>query len=385
MNHEEIAIQEVDLDKFQKIPFTELTGLGGMIAELVPQFRTVVSESTIHINNLFKTFNPKTNKQITNLMYKSKQMTGAYVGSMMQGNKKFDQTAFIKAQDLKQTTTAVAAINPATLMIAAGIMAMSKKLDIIEENQKRIISFLEKDKESKLKGNLNFLLSIFNGYQFHWNDTIYKTAQLVKIQDIKQESEQNIVFYRALLDDELNKRKLFASKLDVKKNMRKLIEEFSNYRLAIYLFSFASYMEIMVLENFKSDYLKTLRTKISDDSFQYANLYTTAYDKLENMATKSIESGAIKGAAVVSKGLGKFIEKIPVVERGQLDENLIATSQKLEAYKDDSVTLLLTSFHSMSNCLTSQFVTLIETVDELHNGEPVILVDNENVYVQAVA
>ena len=87
----------------------------------------------------------------------------------------------------------------------------------------------------------------------------------------------------------------------------------------------------------------------------------------------------------MSKGLGKFIEKIPVVERGQLDENLIATSQKLEAYKDDSVTLLLTSFHSMSNCLTSQFVTLIETVDELHNGEPVILVDNENVYVQAVA
>lgn len=385
LNHEEITIQEVDLDKFQKIPFTELTGLGGMIAELVPQFRTVVSESTVHMDGLFKAFNPKTGKQMTDLMYKSKQMTGAYVGSMMQGNKKFDQTAFIKTQDLKQTTTAVAAINPAALMIAAGIMAMSKKLDTIEENQKRIISFLEKDKESKLKGNLNFLLSIFNGYQFHWNDTIYKTAQLVKIQDIKQESEQNIVFYRELLDDELNKRKLFASKLDVKKNMQKLIEEFSNYRLAIYLFSFASYMEIMVLENFKSDYLKSLRAKISDDSFQYASLYTAAYDKLEKMATKSIESGAIKGAAVVSKGLGKFIEKIPVVERGQLDENLIAASEKLEAYKDDSVTLLLTSFHSMSNCLTNQFTALIETVDELHNGEPVILIDNENVYVQTVA
>ena len=37
----------------------------------------------------------------------------------------------------------------------------------------------------------------------------------------------------------------------------------------------------------------------------------------------------------------------------------------------------------MSNCQVKQFVELIEAVNELHNGEPTILVDNnENVYVQ---
>lgn len=207
LNHEEIAVQEVDLDKFQRISFTELAGFGGIIAELVPQFRTITSESVMHLDGLFRAFNPKTGEQMSDLMYKSKQVADAFIGSMTQANKKFDQTAFKKASDISQTTTAVAAINPATLMIAAGIVVMSKKLDAIEENQKRIISFLEKDKESKLKGNLNFLLSIFHDYQFHWNDTIYKTAQLVKIQDIKQESEQNIVFYRMLLNEELNKKK----------------------------------------------------------------------------------------------------------------------------------------------------------------------------------
>ena len=45
-------------------------------------------------------------------------------------------------------------------MIAAGITAMSKKLDSIEESQKNILNFLEKDKEAKLKGNLNFLLNV---------------------------------------------------------------------------------------------------------------------------------------------------------------------------------------------------------------------------------
>ena len=383
LNQEELTIQEIDLDKFQRIPFTELLSFGGMIAELVPQFRTITSESTIHLDGLFRAFNPKTGEQVSDLMYKSKQVADAFIGSITQKNKKFDQTAFKKATDICQTTTTVTAINPAALMIAAGIIAMSKKLNVIEENQQKIISFLEKDKESKLQGNLNFLRSVFTGYQFHWNDVIYKTAQLVKIQDIKQESEQNIVFYHNLLDDEMNKTKIFTSKRDVKKNMRKLIEEFSYYRLAIYLYSFASYMEIVILENFKSDYLRSLIEKISEDSFQYARLYTAAYDKLENMAAKSIESEAIKGAAIVSKGLGELIEKIPIVERGQFDENLIAASNKLDRYKETSITVLLTNFHSMKNCLTNQFISLIETIDELHNGNPIILADDENVYVQA--
>lgn len=383
LNQEELTIQEIDLDKFQRIPFTELLSFGGIIAELVPQFRTITSESTIHLDGLFRAFNPKTGEQVSDLMYKSKQVADAFIGSITQKNKKFDQTAFKKATDICQTTTTVTAINPAALMIAAGIIAMSKKLDVIEENQQKIISFLEKDKESKLQGNLNFLRSVFNSYQFHWNDAIYKTAQLVKIQDVKQESEQNIVFYHNLLNNEMNKTKIFTSKRDVKKNMQKLIEEFSYYRLAIYLYSFASYMEIVILENFKSDYLESLMEKISEDSFQYARLYTAAYDKLENMAAKSIESEAIKGAAVVSKGLGELIEKIPIVERGQFDENLIAASNKLDHYKETSITILLTNFHSMKNCLTSQFVSLIETIDELHNGNPIILADDENVYVQA--
>ena len=51
------------------------------------------------------------------------------------------------------------------------------------------------------------------------------------------------------------------------------------------------------------------------------------------MAVGSLESRAIKSAAFVSHGLGKAIEKIPIVERGQLDETLIAAGKKLEEYK----------------------------------------------------
>ena len=382
LDHDGIQENVVDLNGFQKIPFAELAGFGGIIAELIPCFRKATETTEIPMDGLFRAINPKTGEVMPDLMYRSKQIADAFVGSIKHANGKYDQAAFEKVNGVKEVTTSAAAINPATLMTAAGIMAMSKKLDAIEENQKKIISFLEKDKESRLRGNLIFLMSVFNAYKTNWNNSTFKTSQHIKTQDIKQESEQNIVFYRSVLSDLLEKKKILFSKLEVKKSEQKLIESFNNYRLAIYLYAFASFLEIILLENFNVEFLDSITSKIKDESFRYSELYTITYTKLEDMAAESIESGVIKGAAKVSHGLGKVIERIPIIERGQLDENLITASKKLEEYRVESVDNLLASLRTMSNCQVKQFVDLIETVNELHNGEPAILIDNENVYVQ---
>lgn len=382
LDHDEIQKSIVNLDSFQKISFAELAGLGGIIAELVPQFRTITETATIPMDGLFRAINPKTGEVMQDLMFRSKQVADAFVGSMQQPNGKFDQAAFVKVPGVKEVTTSVAAINPATLMIAAGIMAMSRKLSVIEENQKKIMGFLEKDKESKLQGNLIFLMSVFSAYKTNWDNPTFKTSQHIKTQDIKQESEQNIVFYRSMLGDLLKKKKFLISKHEVKKNMQKLVEYFRNYRLAIYLYAFASYLEIILLGNYSAEFLDSISSKIQDESFQYSELYTIAYTKLEDMATESIESGVIKGAAKVSHGLGKVVERIPIIERGQLDESLIAAGKKLEEYKVESVDDLLASLRTVNNCQVKQFVDLIDTVNDLHNREPLILVDNDSVYVQ---
>lgn len=382
LDHSEIAIRDVDLDSFQKIPFTELTCLGGMIAELVPYFRTVTTESTIHMDGLFQAINPKTHEIMPDLMYKSKQIADTFVGSLVQKNGKFDQAAFKKATNVTQTATTVAAINPGTLLIAAGIMAMSKKLTVIEDNQRRIMKFLEDDKESRLRGNLNFLFEVFNAYKFNWDNIMFRQTQHGKTQDIKQEAEGNIDFYRKAIGSDLLKRKLLVSKIEVKKNMKKLIDDFANYRLSIYLYSFASFLEVILLENYKTDYLQELAQRIRDFSFSYAELYTSTFDSLKECASKSLETGAMKGIASAAKGLGHVIEKIPIIERGQLDENLIAAGSKLTTYNDDSIDGLMQNFVSISNCLVLQFADLIEQLDTLHNSNPIILTDSEALYVQ---
>lgn len=382
LDHSEITIHNVDLDKFQKIPFTELASLGGMIAELVPYFRTTTSESVLHTDGLFQAINPKTHEIMPDLMYKSKQIADTFVGSLVQKNGKFDQAAFKKATNVTQTATTVAAINPGTLLIAAGIMAMSKKLTVIEDNQRRIMKFLEDDKESRLRGNLNFLFEVFNAYKFNWDNTMFRQTQHGKTQDIKQEAEGNIDFYRKAIGSDLLKRKLLVSRIEVKKNMKKLINDFANYRLSIYLYSFASFLEVILLENYKTDYLQELAQRIRDFSFSYAELYTSTFDSLKEGASKSLETGAMKGIASAAKGLGHVIEKIPIIERGQLDENLIAAGSKLTTYNDDSIDGLMQNFVSISNCLVLQFADLIEQLDTLHNSNPIILTDSEALYVQ---
>lgn len=371
------------LDSYQRIPFSVLTGLGGALAEMVPAFRTVTNTFDVDTAGLYRALNPKT-KEVMELMYKSHQVDGALVGSMQQASGKFDQAAFMKVNELKGSVTSIASVNPATILVAGAIMAMNVKLDKILESQQNMMKFLEDDKKTKLEGTLNFLIEVFNNYRFNWDKDLYKSSTHVKTYDIKQDSEHDILFYRKQIDSILEKKKLLTNRAEVRKLMEKLIDQFSAYRLALYLYSFSSFLEVLLLENFKKDFLSEISAKIRDFSYSYAELYTRCYTWLLDNAKKSIETGVMKGVAVAAKGMGQFINKIPVVERGQLDENLIKAGEKLNEFKDVSADELLSKFVAMSNSSITQFSELIDTISELHNKDQDILFDDSNLYMKAV-
>lgn len=372
-----------DLDSYQKIPFSVLAGLGGAIAEMVPAFRTVTNTFDVDTRGLYRALNPKT-KEVMELMYKSHQVDGAYVGSMQQVSGQFDQAAMMKVNELKGNVTSIAAVNPATILIAGAIMAMNVKLDQIQESQKNMMKFLEDDKRAEQEGTLNFLIEVFNNYRYNWDKELYKSSTHIKTYDIKEKSEHNILFYRNQIDNALEKKKLLTNRADVRKSMVKMIEQFSAYRLALYLYSFSSFLEVLLLENFKKDYLHDISSKIKDYSYSYVELYTQCYNWLLDNVKRSIESGVMKGVAIAAKGMGQFINKIPVVERGQLDENLIKAGEKLDGYKDDSADEMLTRFVAMSSSSITQFSDLIDTISDLHNKDQDILFDADNLYVKAV-
>ena len=84
----------------------------------------------------------------------------------------------------------------------------------------------------------------------------------------------------------------------------------SNYQLALYQFSYSSFLEVMLYENYDKSYLDYAYNKVIGYIDDYKKIQTDCYERLTKDSNTSIESVAIKGFAGMTKGIGKAIQKI---------------------------------------------------------------------------
>lgn len=276
-------------------------------------------------------------------------------------------------------------LDPTMLCMAVAIMAVEKKLDAIHEAQKEILAFLELKEEAKLKGNLNALADVLNNYKFNWGNDKYKDHKHILVQDIKREAEQSIVLYREQLTKALSKKTLLHSGQEVKTTLNKTMARINDYQLALYTFSFSSFLEVMLLENFDTNYLNSIASKIQEYSGGYTALYEKCAEKIEKDSKSSLEGYALKGLSKLSDGAGKIVEKIPVISKSQIDENLIKAGcilQDVDTNRTQSVMQILAD--SQTDYI-SLFVENIHTVDNLYNQPMQLMFDSENIYISKVA
>lgn len=147
------------------------------------------------------------------------------------------------------------------------------------------------------------------------------------------------------------------------------------------MYSYSSFLEVLLLENFSTEYLKSVNNKILDYSSNYRELYTDIYDKMENSSKSTIDSYVLKGLSSASKGLGKFIGSIPIVGEGPVDEGLIDVSNKLDKYKDSLVDKTMKEFIVNINGFVLPFVDNIKMLNQIYN-EPINMVfDTDNIYI----
>lgn len=272
-------------------------------------------------------------------------------------------------------------LDPTMLCMAVALMTVEKKLDAIYEAQKEILAFLEMKEESKLKGNLNALADVLNNYKFNWDNEKYKDHKHILVQDIKREAEQSIILYREQLTMALVKKALFHSGQEVKSILNKTIARINDYQLALYIFSFSSFLEVLLLENFDTNYLNSIANKIQEYSDDYAALYEKYAEKLEKDSKTSLEGYALKGLSKISGGAGKIVEKIPVISKSQLDENLIKVSGKLQDVDTNRTQNIMRILADSQTDYISSFVENIRTIDNLYNQPMQLMFDSDNIYI----
>lgn len=358
-----------------------------LFATLPAAFRTVTQ--TIETGGMEGYYKAVFPEGVVGELVKAKDGTG-FRGIIKDASGKFaGQPVLVPETGNTVTMSTIIPIDPVTLMIAAALISIDKKLESIQETTEEILEFLKQKEKAKLRGNLNVLEDVLNNYKHNWDNEKYKTNKHIHVQEIKREAEQSIIFYRGQVDKKINKKMknqfLIHHDQDVKGKLEEVRIELKEYQLALYLFSFSSFLEVMLLENFGSAYLDSAAHKIEDYSFQYRELYTKCYNQIEGYANTSINSFLLGGLATINRFAGDAVAKIPVISESQIDETLIEASNQLEKFCSKKKEQTMTQFESDQGSCVRPFVENINTVNKLYNQPMVLLFDQENIYLSLVA
>lgn len=276
------------------------------------------------------------------------------------------------------------ACDPTMLFMAVVLMNIEKKLDVIQETQEEILAFLEEKERAVLQGNINVLNDIISGYKYNWENKTFKGNKHILVQQIKKESEASIILYRDQIARRLKKRSFVHSDQEVKVTLKKLQGQLKDYQLALYLYAYSAFLEVMLLENFGEKYLNSVEQRISDYSFEYRSLYTECYTLMENYTKSSVQAGMLGGLAVASKFMGEAIAKVPGISKSQLDENLIKVSGRLDRHGEKRMAVTLERLTQAKATVTLPFIENIRSINELYNKPIAYLIDGENVYIQKI-
>ena len=277
------------------------------------------------------------------------------------------------------------ACDPTMLFMAAALINIEKKLDTIQQTQEEILQFLEEKGRATLQGNLNVLGDVARNFKYNWKNEKYKTNKHIIVQQIKKEAEASIILYREQIGKRLNKRSLIHSDLEVRSTLKKLQAQFQDYQLALYLFAYSAFLEVMLLGNFSEGYLNNVEQSITDYSYQYRTLYTKCYDIMKDYSKSSVQAGILSGLSAASKFMGNAIAKVPVISKSQLDENLIEAGSLLGTQGEQRAVVALSGLIQTRANVTVPFVENIRVINNLYNKPVQYRIDGDSIYVQQVA
>ena len=367
-----------DITEYMRIPFTGIAALGAGLSSLSPVFRTVTQ--TVQTNGGETLYRAVFKDGVSGKLLNSKDGIGK-LGTILKDDGGFAQARWVEANVSTITTSTVMPFDPTTLFMSAALMSIEKRLGDIQETQQEILDFLQASKKAEQRGNLTFLADILNNYKYNWNNAMYKSNMHLKVQDIKQKSEENIKFYRGQIQKTLQKSNILLGDQDIKNRIKKLIPDFREYQLSVYLHGFSSFLEVMLLGNYDNGYLGSIIQKMEQYSYEYRELYTECYNKLENNANSSMQSYLRNGLANLSENAGNVIAKIPVINKSPIDEFLIGAGNTLEQHNSKKAGQTIKRLVNNKDCYTHPFIENIRMVDRLYNQPTEILFDKDNIYL----
>ena len=344
-----------------KIPFAEITALGGSFAVAAKAMYAPAE------NGLFRCVFPK---GVTGTLAMAKDGSGA-LGAIM-NNGIAGQARWIPVDKV---------INPVSVQVAfvaVAVLAVVKQVQDIKDGQKEIIDILERDKKSQLLADYDLLSSYMNDYKFYWENETSLVVNLNQVKNIKRNAMKDIRSYTEQIEDMLSAKKNLLKMQSASHKIGQLLDRFVHYKLALHVFALSEYMEVMLSKNFQAEYLNKIENEIREHAMKFRHLYTACFDKIELLKKEAVTTQAANKLADVSRSVGSFIGKIPLVKEGPVDEFLIDVGDSISDAEKKLLEKTLSFFIQYKDSGLTPIAEHIATINRLSNT-PVVMLYNKKV------
>ena len=244
-----------------------------------------------------------------------------------------------------------------------------------------MLEYVKSTQRAKIRGDINTLSDVMSNYKFNCDNEKYKTNKHILVQDIKKESEQALSLHTEQIVKILNKSDDWHWDNDVKQVKNKLKAEFDDYKLSLFLYSYASFLEVMLLENFDKDYLNSISDKIEEKSKKYDEFFDECCKRIEKASKSSVETFFTKGLSDLSRGFGKVIASIPVICEGPVDEGLIGAGDQLEKWNTEKSKDIIDDLAKDADVCAVPFLDNIKMLNKVYNEPIDMLIGSDGVYL----
>ena len=359
------------------MPIAQLATLGAGVSSLIPALRTVTQTTTINVDGLYRLANAGVGDALK--VAKNGNFWAAF--KTADGTSKFAQLQ--AAGNVSGSSTAVMPIDPATLMMAVALFAIEQQLGTIAEMEKQIISFLAIQEEAEIEADIETLSAMMTKYKHNWDNEHFIANNHKLALDIQRTARKHMIAYQKQVTDVISSKKLLVSQSKVNDTLKDLLKKFKYYRLTMYTFSMASFVEVMLSGDFKEGNILLVKEELEKMSSTYREIFSQCSVYLERLCESSLETNLLKGVGAASKAMGKFIDSIPKIREGQVDEFLLESGAKIRENADRIERTVLESFAEISNPGVWVFVEKLNDMIQIYGHTNQICFDDKQLYLIA--
>lgn len=169
--------------------------------------------------------------------------------------------------------------------------------------------------------------------------------------------------------------------MNTDEKMDKLQDQFFYYRLALYLHAFSSFIEVLLVKNFHTEYLANIIQKIKGAAHEYQAFYTECYDAIDAYSKNTIETHVMGGLSFLSKSAGSLIRSIPFINETSIDEALIDFGNQMEKESTKTAKAAMKRFITNKQSDVQPFIENLQTIDRLYNKPLHLYCDEQHLYL----